>query len=113
MCISLSLIYALFKAWQNLTMKIVVSDESITIDKPFKTIDIKWDEILEFGKSRGLLFLNSPGYYGFFLKFNKPSNKKIELGALSFKDKDDLITTIFEKAHNARFVYLENTSWIP
>jgi hypothetical protein len=41
------------------------------------------------------------------------ADKKIEIGTLDFKEKDALISTIFNKATNAKFITLENTSWIP
>ena len=91
-------------------MKIVVSDESITIDKPFETIVIKWNKILEFGNYKSGYY---PMHLCFYFKLNKLVGNKIEIGTLDFKGKNELISTIFNKANNAKFVTLENTSWIP
>ena len=112
LCFSLLFIYALFAIWQNMTMQIVVSDGSFTINKQFETMDIRWDEIVEFGKYRRGSAYN-PGYWCFYFKLNKSVDEKIEIGLLDFKERDELISTIFKKAKNAKFVTLENTSWIP
>ena len=110
--LSLLSIYALFKIWQSRIIKIVVSDGSFTINKQFESIDIRWDEILEFGKYRRRSAYN-PGYWCFYFKLNKMVDKKIEIGTLDFKERDELISTIFDKATNAKFITLENTSWFP
>ena len=91
-------------------MKIIVSDESIIIDKPFKKTDIKWNEILEFGKYKTGYY---PMHLRFYFRINKLVNDRIEIGTLQIKGKDELISTIFNKANNAKFVTLENTSPIP
>jgi hypothetical protein len=109
---SLLFIYALFVIWQNLTMKIVVSDGGFSINKQFESIDIRWDEIVEFGKYRRGSAYN-PGYWWFYFKLNKSVDNKINIGILDFKEKDELISTVFNKAPNAKFITLENTSWIP
>ena len=93
-------------------MKIIVSDESIIINKQFASIDIRWDEIVEFGKYRRGSAYN-PGYWCFYFKLNKLVDDKIEIGTLDFKERDELISTIFDKATNAKFITLDNTSWIP
>lgn len=108
--ISLFSIYVLFAAWQNLNTKIVVSDEIITIDKPFKKIEVNWNEILEFGKYKSGYY---PMHLRFYFKVNKSVDERIEIGVLDFEERDELISTIFNKAQNAKFVTLENTSWIP
>ena len=113
--ISLLFIYALFKIWQSRIIKIVVSDGSFTINKQFESIDIRWDEILEFGKYKykWSSFNKPPIDWCFYFKLNKLVDEKIEIGSLDFKERDELISTIFNKATNAKFITLENTSWIP
>jgi len=110
--LSLLFIYALFIIWQDLTMKIVISDGSITINKQFGSMDVRWDEIVEFGKYRRRASYGQ-GFWCFYLKVNKSTDKKIEIGTLDFTERDELISTVFSKAPKAKFITLENTSWIP
>jgi hypothetical protein len=106
------LYYSLFIGFKHNATKIIVNDDALIIDMPFKDQRIfRWHEIKEFGRYKKA----APYSYRWFFYFKtmKTETKKILLFSELIVEGQDLIDTIFSKAVNAKFVVIRNISLIP
>ena len=102
-------LYNIFKCIQNFKCKYILDDTGITIQKPFSNpITIRWDDIIEFGKRR---ITGRFPYWEFFIQTTDSEHLKI--GNEHLVNAEELVTYLFEKAINAKFSVIENTSWVP
>lgn len=100
------LIFILTQYWRDLSTKIITDSEGIRIKRPFKSIKINWNEIVEFGRYRRIAPYVG-GFWVYYLRCSNRRNKKIILGARGLKNLEDLVLYILFKAHNANVVNVQ------
>lgn len=96
----------------DLTRKIVISDTTIMINKPFKVIEINWQDILEFKKQeKG--FAENAGWKYLLKYHNGRGEKQVELADNNIENLHELITLIFENAKKSKFIQIKNDTFLP
>lgn len=97
---------------RDLTLKVEATEQYIRIRKLFKTFQIDWENITEFGKyvSRKE---RAGRIYVYYVKSRDGGDRRIKIGTDSLIRINELITIIFSRAGRAKFVILLNTSILP
>jgi hypothetical protein len=112
--LSCLLIFGELYLYGEVTTKIILDDNGLTVNRLFKKYNFRWDEISEFGKSRYLFRSpNKSMTWFYYIKSSSTGGERIFLGSLELNNITTLCDVIFKKAVNAKFVILENTSNIP
>jgi len=94
----------------NMNKKITTDYRGIVIDRPFRRIELKWDEIAEFGRTeKGY---GTVGGWRYYLK-SQDRAKQIIFADSTLDNLDDLISTIFENAKKSRFIQISNEAEMP
>ena len=100
----------LLMAWRVQETVITVTDSSLIFQMPFKRHQISWSDIEEVGAYRmsgvGL------GYPMIYIKSCQLCQQKLKVN-LRFIESRELVSILFEKSNHAKFVKLENQSWLP
>lgn len=62
--------------WRSIEMKIITDASTIVIRKPFKSVKLNWEEVLEFGKYRRIAPYVG-GYWVYYIKGGLRNKKKL------------------------------------
>ena len=95
------------------TGKVLVSvnDKLLIVHNLFRTRQIAWSDIIEFGTDRrrsGRIFVRY-----FYVKLRGRPKKRIDICTDGLANLSELIDIVFQKATNAKFVIVNNVAWIP
>jgi hypothetical protein len=98
--------------------KVILSKDGIKIIQLFFSKEFKWNEIREFGRymNQTSLFgklIGKESYWNYFIKATHYGDKRIHIEDDKFSQVHEIISTIFQRAKNANFVSIINTSKIP
>jgi hypothetical protein len=104
--------YLVFAVWRSSATVVRTTSEEITINKPFKSISLKWRDIFEFGRFRKVAYPIG-GYWCFYIKSREIDAERILVATEHIQDVRALLATIFLRASNARFLSIHNRSRIP
>ena len=96
-------IFSIIQYWRGIATKIITDSNGIRIKRPFKSIDLDWGEIFEFGRCKRM-----EAYVGrfwvYYLRGGKLGNKRIILATRGLKNLEDLVLYILFKAPNVKIV---------
>lgn len=112
----LLLVFAFWAVFDSLlhligAVKVVTGDRSLTIQNTFTKHHIRWEEITEFGTYKRIAHYQYIRVY--YVKAYRYGDRKIRVCGDSLQNLNELIETVFQKARNARFVWIENHAVIP
>lgn len=106
------LVYVWFEMWRGLETCVIVTDDAITLHKPWQSRTIAWSDIDEVGAYRPR-YAYRVSWWTVYLKARSSGEKKWGLDPFHFRDGRELVALLFEKAPHARFVKFVNESWVP
>ena len=104
--ILLFLFILLIRRWYHFQTVVKTTPEKIIIRRPFKTIQLRWNDIFEVGKFKKLGFKRY--YWCFYIKGREIDAEKIIFATEDIGELKSLIALIFHKAQNAKFVAIQN-----
>lgn len=102
----LLLIFILIQYWRGTATKIITDSNEIKIKRPFQSVNLKWNEVSEFGRYRRVAPYVG-GFWVYYIRSSNFRNKRIILGARGLKNLEDLVLFILFKAHNANIVNVQ------
>lgn len=113
--VCLTWLKVVYNSINNIFKKIVVKPQGISITKFWNSVEIRWDEIREFGRiEKKRIFMNSgDDNWIYYLVKKSSENKTIKIGDSNFKGMDEIVGTVLKKAKNASFMTKRNVSNIP
>ena len=110
--IALTLMFMFYVALilHDVREEIIVTDLGIALKTPFKSITLKWDEVIEFGKYRKMFWTRGWAYY---VKSLHDRDKRITLFTEHIMESAQLIETIRTRCAKASFVSHHNVAAMP
>ena len=99
----LLLIFGIVQYWRGIATRIITDSKGIRIKRPFKSINLDWNEISEFGRCRGIeAYLGR--FWVYYLRGSNLENKRIILATRGLKNLEELVLYILFKAPNMKIV---------
>ena len=95
----------------DLYVKVSINDSGIIVKKAFKTIELKWYEIIEFKKFEKGIGVWAGWRYS--LTFDRNGKKQIVIADNNIENLQVLIDSIFKQAGTAKFIEIRNNSFLP
>jgi hypothetical protein len=113
--ISLSLAALLVRAIKTMmgTVNVVVTEQLLIVHDTFRTREIRWGDIAEFGTDKRACFYDRRFPRAFFVKGRGQPHQRIQICTEDLNNLREFIDLVFLKAATARFVIVENVAWIP
>jgi len=103
----------IYNSVHNIFKKIVVRSQGLSIYHSWKSHDVRWEEMKEFGRIEKKKFLRSAeDSWDYYLIKGDDKKRSIPLGDSGFKGMDDIIALIRKKARVAAFVTKKNVALI-
>ena len=90
-----------FKILNHALIKVITNENGITVTKLFSSISIKWDEIIEYGRYRRVLFKGKA--WCFYVKSIFFLDKNIVVGLEYLGNFNELNNMIIKNAKGAKF----------
>jgi len=109
---------ATVNSFLTIERKLTLSNEGIQIKQLINTKNYRWNEIKEFGRFKqktSMLgkIVGKEDYWNYFIKIIQSGDKSIHIEDEKFSNINEIISTIFQRAKNANFVSIINSSQIP
>ncbi len=111
--IALAWILLAFIDYQSSMLRIIVTDRFIKLKRPFTSISMNWQDIVEVGTYRPGGVLRHSWVLYLRSKESGDTRYNFVISYLSTSNRRNLIDIILQKASNAKFVNLINRGWIP
>ncbi|MFZ5516322.1 MAG: hypothetical protein ACOY90_06765 [Candidatus Zhuqueibacterota bacterium] len=104
----------IYNSIHNIFKKIVVRPQGLFIYNSWKSHDIRWEQMREFGRIEKKKFFRSvEDSWEYYLIKGDDKKRPIKLGDSGFKGMDEIVAVILKKAKHATCVTKKNVAPIP
>ena len=113
--VCLTWLKVIYNSLNTIFKKIIIRSHGIYIYQSWKSVNIRWEEIKEFGRieKKGKFQKSGEDHWIYYIIKNMSEEQKIKVGDSNFRGMDEIVPVILKKAKKSKFVTLTNTSQIP